>query len=144
MAYYYIFFLLPFQRNNIKSRPKHGQSLLSPVLSRSAGGEILDTGSGNVSCIIVSGVNFSVSGVFSVPGVFLSCPETLRSCPVNFQSCPETLRSCPETLRSCPENTYLLMSGNIFDHVRKASNHVRKHYDPVRQTSNHVRKTFDH
>jgi hypothetical protein len=64
------FFLLPFQRNNIKAR-HNGQGLLSPVLPRPAGGEILDTGSGNVSCIIVSGVKFSVSGVFSVPGVFL-------------------------------------------------------------------------
>ncbi len=70
MAYYYIFFLLPFQRNNTKAR-HNGQGLLSAVLPRPVGGELLDSGSGNVSCIVVSGVSFSVSGVFSVPGVFL-------------------------------------------------------------------------
>jgi hypothetical protein len=70
MAYYYIFFTFPFQRNNIKAR-QNGQGLFPSVLPRPAGGELLDFGSGNVSSIVVSGVKFSVSGVFSVPGVFL-------------------------------------------------------------------------
>ena len=105
MAYYYIF-LLPFQRNNIKSRPKHGQGVLSAVLPRPAGGELLDSGSGNISCTIVSGVNFPVPGVFSVPGVLLIMSGTLRSCPKSIRSCPESIRSCPEILQSCPENIY--------------------------------------
>ena len=56
------FFTFPFQKN-FKAR-HNGQGLLVTLLPRPAGGELLDSGSGNVSCIIVSGVNFSVPGVF--------------------------------------------------------------------------------
>ena len=63
------FFTFLFQKN-FKAR-HNGQGLLATILPRPAGGELLDSGSGNVSSIVVSGVKFSVSGVFSVPGVFL-------------------------------------------------------------------------
>ena len=63
------FFLLPFQRNNLKGR-QNGQGLFSPVLPRPAGGELLDSGSGNVSCIIVSGVNFPYPESFLYPESF--------------------------------------------------------------------------
>jgi hypothetical protein len=67
-----LYFFLHFLFREITSKlGKNGQGLFPSVLPRPAGGELLDFGSGNVSSIVVSGVKFSVSGVFSVPGVFL-------------------------------------------------------------------------